>query len=219
MALLDNGKRFKDTNVIEIKENGGDGSYEKLHPHYEKSFTTFFGRVKSIRNLMLFLNREHFPAHKLNKSLNPKELNYYLRDKIKHVPNYWYVLELAAVDKVMFEKDVVKEILKTDNLREKTVIILNLVKKGILTQYERNNKYNRYGKTLKVIFLNIKDVAGELDIIDEILDGTISKEKYKEFKNKVKERILEDVLSRIKEPLLEGITETNLEEFKSVYMS
>jgi len=219
MALIKDGKRAKESKVIEVREKSGD-IFEVLHPHYEKSFTTFFGRVKSIRHLMLFLNRETFPASKLNKTLNPKELRTYLRDKIRHVPNYWYILELAAVDKVMFERDVVKEVLKMEDLKDKPVVIYDLVKKGILTTYERNTKYNRYGKVLKVIFLNIKDGADKLGIKEDVINDNISAADYKKFKNTVKETLLQDILGRIKEPLLTGVMDnTDIEEFKKIYMS
>jgi hypothetical protein len=216
MALKDG--RVK-SNLIKIfppkKDSENNRVIDRLHPKYNKPFYSILGKLPNIENAVLFLSRKGFPVKKISKELTNEEIAKINRSKGREIPNFRYIVELVATDKILADKELVNEILAIENLKDKKYIIYNEIKSGVVTNIEPDHKYSKYAKSVKVISRFIQDVANEKNIEDVT---KLDKDEYKEFKNTVKTKIFEDILSRVKGPIMDQVSEISNEELFKEYL-
>jgi len=214
MALRDKTKVQKE---IKIRENGVD-ILDTLHPKFVKPFNSIIGKVNSLENALLFLSREFFPVQKLDKELSPGLRKKIFRSKVRSLPNYWYIVELIATDRVLMDKAIVKELISIPEVEKTYFKIYHKIKKGVIETEVENEKLRRLAKQYKIITLNILDVVKEMEINpDEITELPLK--EYKEFKNKTKEKIWNDIIKRKEGRIMENISDVSDEDVYKIFMS
>ena len=213
--LVDNRVNNKKENidVVSITQEG-EGKLNELHYTFPFKFVSIFGMVGSIENVMLFLNKENFPISKLGKILSNKEKGIIKKKKSRSIPNYWFLIELVTLDRILADKELVNIILKDEDLANKKIYIYDKIHKGIIDTIIPTEKNSRYGYILRMLFQAILDYS--------VVEGYKSVEditKYKDFKNDIKEIVFNTLMEIKNTPFLEGVTDTTDEELKEKYLS
>ena len=203
---------------IEVKERGNE-PLDRLHPKTERRFVSIVGPTKSLWNVMFLLNKDP----KYLKFLNKDIPGLVIRDAKKttvHVPHYWSIIALVALDRVLSDGKVVEAIENlTDEELNGGVVILDLLQSGVITRYVENTKFRKLGEIYKEIFKLIKEnPRGE-----EVLNNTNKEEykkKYKEWRLGVKEKYINNIFERLGDKqLMEGVSEATNEDVKKRYLS
>jgi len=204
MALVDN---TRDNKIIKILPEGKRKT-DRLHPkHVSKFKSRLLGDVMSIENVMYYLNKRKAGISILDKVLTDKDRERLDGYKTHHVPNYWYAIELVVLDKILSDKELLNEILKMKNLKEKRIEIYSKIKRGAIEINEVDSKYIKYAKGLKAILNIIADVRDELGITEINND-----DDYKIFKKRVTEEVVKDIEKRLKTEFLDIISTEDMKK-------
>lgn len=206
--------------VIDIAAYAEPGSVSKqLHPDTPKRFKSILGDLYSLGNGMRYLNSSKFKLSWLSKELSKNEFNEIRKGGSKNVPNYWELVKLLAVDRILSDKQLILDI---DKLTSKEGINRYLftaklhLTKGILDEYIVNDKLKVYSIIVTRI---IKDTINELkDGAVHMDDATM--ENFKAFKTSYKEKVWEDVVKRATNGtnIAEGVSDISDEKLKAAFL-
>jgi len=204
--------------AIEIKEAGVE-ALDRLHPKTERKFVSIVGPVKNLWNVMFLLNKDPKYLRFLGRDI-PHPVIKEARQHVMHVPYYWEIVALIALDRVLSDGKVVEAIENlTEEDLEKDVIILDLLKTGVITRYAENTKFRRLGNIYKDLFKLINANPRGEDILNSESKEEYKK-KYKEWRLGIKEEYFNTIMNRINnDQLLKGLADTSNEEVKAKYLS
>lgn len=235
-------KVIKDGNDVVIKkENGEDVTLvDKLSNTYPRSFKSLLGKVGSVENALIYLISDNMHLTEAKKPFNEikPDLNKYLR-RTHNVPYYNTLEHLFIADSILSSKALVYEILSYEDFADfENVDLLSVIRinSGVINTVEPYYKRKSYVKNLKKVIWEIKNAFSNLketvkqesdsentEELSPIIIKFLSTEQYKEFKNKIKEEIINKIIERYGEDteILEGVRGTmqmSLKHLKDLWL-
>lgn len=203
---------------IEIKESGVE-VLDRLHPKTERRFVSIIGGMKNLWNAMFLLNKDPKYLRFLNRDIPAPVIRDAKRNVI-HLPYYWEIISLVALDRVLSDGKVVEAI---ENMSEedlnKNVVIMDLIKTGVITRYVENSKFRKLGNIYKEIFKLINENPRPEEVLN-CKEKEEYKKRYKEWRLGVKEKYFDKVIESIEgDQLLKGLSDATNEEVKAKYLS
>jgi len=206
--------------VIDIAAYAEPGTVSKqLHPDTPKRFKSILGDLYSLGNGMRYLNSVKFKLPWLSKELSKSEFNEIRKGGSKNVPNYWELVKLLTVDRILSDKQLIMDIdaLTAEEGINRYLFTAKLhITKGILDEYIVNDKLKVYSIIVTRV---IKDTINELKDGKNPIDET-TMEDFKAFKTAYKEKVWFDVLKRTIEgtTVAEGVSDISDEDLKKAFL-
>jgi len=178
-----------------------------LHPNTPFRFKSIMGELYSLSNGMFFMNTVNFKIKWLNEELTSARYKAIRKSPKKNVPNYWEVVKLLIVDRILQDGVLLDKLMKeipqdTENIYFKPVV---KIKRGVLTSIIKNDKLHIYGVILSKIVKIIRNSFKENNIediydVDEIAFSKAIKD--------IKEQVWTDALERSNGQLLASINDS-----------
>jgi len=208
------------SNVVGNKDNGN--ITVKVGKHYDKdsisfklsfeapaNFHSIFGHTYSIGNVMRYLGYENSKPNWINKPLTQKDHMYIKRKGVKRsLPNYWNIVTFVVVSRLLSDHKLLEQVNKEfpgEELERIRIIPTVLVKRGIITEEIKHDRFNVYGivmgTQLRLIINEFRETLGE-DFNLSALDA----EKVNEAKTNVKHKVIDKVFANLKsDNLMDGL--------------
>ena len=216
--------KISSDNTIIVAPFSTDEIGRELHPSFKFSYKSIVGELYSLQNGMRYLNANKFNIKYLNRPLDKTIYNEIFKGGFKTVPNYWEIVKLLTIDRILADKDLVYKLYL--NLTELNFFVFKpkiVLKKGIISETVDNDKLFIYGKILnnlvKTIITELKNYkVYDDDLTIENLRTSISKKDYKEFKTKVKSIVFTDAIAKSEGNIVANVADVDNNELKTIFL-
>ena len=192
----------------------------QLHPDYIFSFKSLFGELYTLGNGMRYINSEELDIKYISKPLSNSIYKKIAKGNFKDVPNYWEVIELLLVDRIMADKDLVYKLYEDLEVNRFTFVPYIKLKRGIIPTEVINDKLRRYGYIVNDVVNNMLKLFDKFIKDNEITDYKhMDKKLFKKFKILFKTYIFENVEKNSKtDKITDNIVDISNDDLKNVYI-
>jgi len=196
------GPHFKDLDGI------NSINYRLSHTCQYK-FVSIFGEIYSIGNVMAYLRYEGAKPAWITSHINKKDYDTTRKFSNKrNVPNYWNIISLIIVDRLLADKQLIDDInakFPNEDIYAIRLIPTTIVRRGLIEEEANNEKLRTYGI---ITGINVRDIIIEFrNTFGNNAKATeLDKDKFKEFKTKMKQIVIGRVMDHLKsDNLLDGV--------------
>jgi hypothetical protein len=195
-------KRTNDKTIFKVGKHFENGSLqERLDVEHHYNFKSLLGNTYSLNNFMKYLMYENARPVWINNELKHEDYAFMKRKGVKrNVPNYWNIVTLVFVDRVLADKQLITDADRAfpgEELNDIRIMPMIEVKRGITKVETFNDRLKTYGI---ISGINLRQIVNEFrDTFGTGCDAKeLNSEDYKKFKTNVKTKIINKIFVNLK---------------------